>query len=487
MLEEIVKKAKKENKKVYVYAHKFPDGDAIGSSCALVEYLKEQGIDARYVVTRENRAYSQVVGTISPITTIRNKQISVILDTSTVSYAENKLFRSSAKEDIYIIDHHETSEESTCIEDELGVPSQNVIRNAKASSTCEIITSELEKGNMTPKIANMLTLGLITDTAKLKFLKEDTLQNLSKLLEAGADYSYVSYVCNRKSRLADEVGLAKLFLEAEKFQIGDTFGMIMPVDKKKVKELTIRYGLRNIQKKIFKMADIENCSFNCMIAENEEGKYDLEFRSSTIYGNFDVFQLAITYGGGGHYHASGCAIEKEEKTDLETVSTTIKEQVIDHYSKQVENVLPIQETKQDEELSKILEKTKQLQKGITPQVLQQVNDLIRQGANYEYTYKTIKTLERFMLENEILSKVPEEKIFDRNPTVEIKLTQKDVALLKQNYKIEESDILSAITIFSNINVNTASITLPNGKKAQIDRNGCVKFEESRKKMDRENR
>lgn len=487
MLEEIVKKAKRENKKVYVYAHKFPDGDAIGSSCALVEYLKKQGIEAKYVLTRENRAYSQIVGDISPITTIKDKQISIIVDTSSVSYAENNLFRSSAKEDIYVIDHHETSEESTCIEDELGIPSQNVIRNEKVSSTCEMITNELEKESITPKMANMLTLGLITDTAKLKFLKEDTLQNLSKLLEAGADYSYVSSVCNRKSRLADEVGLANLFLETEKFQIGDMFGMIMPVDKEKVKELSIYYGIRNIQKKIFKMADIENCSFNCMIAENTEGKCDLEFRSSTMYGNFDVFKLAASYGGGGHYHASGCVIEKEAETDLETVVTTIKEQVTNNYSKQATNISPIQETEQDKELFKILEKTKRLQKGVNSQVLQQVNNLIKQGANYESTYKTLKPFERFMLENEILSKVPKEKIFDKNPTVEIRLTQKDVAFLKQNYKIEEGDILSAISIFANIHINTASITLPNGKKAQIDRNGCIKLEEIKKKIDRENR
>ena len=51
MIKEIIEKAKKENKKVYIYAHKFPDGDAISSSQAVVKYLKNQGIDAQYVVT----------------------------------------------------------------------------------------------------------------------------------------------------------------------------------------------------------------------------------------------------------------------------------------------------------------------------------------------------------------------------------------------------------------------------------------------------
>lgn len=53
MIEEIIEKAKKENKKVYIFAHKNPDGDAIGSSRALAEHLKLQGIEAKYVVTNE--------------------------------------------------------------------------------------------------------------------------------------------------------------------------------------------------------------------------------------------------------------------------------------------------------------------------------------------------------------------------------------------------------------------------------------------------
>lgn len=64
MLENIIKKAIEENKKVYIYAHKFPDGDAISSSCAVVEYLKNNGVDAQYVISNPIYSYSQVVGPI---------------------------------------------------------------------------------------------------------------------------------------------------------------------------------------------------------------------------------------------------------------------------------------------------------------------------------------------------------------------------------------------------------------------------------------
>ena len=51
MIDEIIEKAKKEQKSIYVFAHKFPDGDAVTSSTAIVEYCKSQGINAQYVVT----------------------------------------------------------------------------------------------------------------------------------------------------------------------------------------------------------------------------------------------------------------------------------------------------------------------------------------------------------------------------------------------------------------------------------------------------
>lgn len=164
MIEKIIEKAKSQNKKVYVYAHKFPDGDAINSSCAVVEYLKNQGIDTQYVVTRNILQYNI---NVSATTSVEENSISLILDTRISDYAENKLFNMSKPNDIYIIDHHEKSNEIKCIEDELNIPDKNVIRDSNSSSTCEILINEFDKEKLSPEISNLLLTGLLTDTAKL--------------------------------------------------------------------------------------------------------------------------------------------------------------------------------------------------------------------------------------------------------------------------------------------------------------------------------
>lgn len=473
MIERIIEKAKKDNKKVCIYAHKFPDGDAISSASAIVEYLKSNGIDASYVVENPVNLYTQVVGIIPTTKSVDENAISLIVDTSTLDYADNRLFSKTSPEDTFVIDHHMKAKGMSCIEDELGLPDENVLRDSSASSTCEILVNEFERDKISPKISNMLILGLMTDTAKLKFLKSDTLQNLQKLLETGADYEKIVSMCTRKNNLRDEVGLSRIFLNVQRVDIGDTFGIVLPIDNETVISMNSQYGLRAIQKKIFKMSDITNCSFNCMFAENAPGEFDLEFRSSSVYGNFDVQKLATMYGSGGHYNASGCHLSKKNGYSSEVILSAITQYISDMYVEQATGLGPITLTDADKELSIILDKTDRLTKGVSTSTLAKVDELKKNGANYDYTFKIFKTFERFMLENELLSRIPSDVYSQREPIVNISLSSQDINTLSQKYNVGEDELLGLIDTFSNINIQSASISLPNGRKTTIDRNGNI--------------
>ena len=358
-------------------------------------------------------------------------------------------------------------------EDELKLPESNIIRNPLSSSTCEILVNEFDPSKVTPNIASKLTLGMMSDTAKLKFIKPDTLDNLAKLIELGANFEKISATSNRKVRLSDEVGLAKVFLRTQKFEIGDSFGLALSLDNKSVKNLLAHYGIRNPQKKIFKMADIEGCSFNCMCAENTRGSYDFEFRSSSTYGNLNVFDLASHYSGGGHPSASGCSISGKS-TSIESVTKEVIHTAQEMYSDSADfKDLPV-ESEANDRLTDVFERTGRLSHDITPDVLKEVNSLVRDGANYEYYTKSFKTYEEFMLQNEILSKVPDFKLKDKEPSVRINLSAQDVSFLTKKYGVSEEQILGSISAFSNINIRNASIYLPDGRGTTIDRNGHIR-------------
>lgn len=143
MLKDIIKKAKEKGKKVNVYSHQFPDGDAVCSSCAVIEYLKSKGVEAKYITNNLSLQYTKIFGEIQTSTKVNENDISIILDTRTTNYAENQMFSRSATDDTYVIDHHPKKDGEICIEDELGISNTNFLRDANASSVCEILVNEI--------------------------------------------------------------------------------------------------------------------------------------------------------------------------------------------------------------------------------------------------------------------------------------------------------------------------------------------------------
>lgn len=105
--------------------------------------------------------------------------------------------------------------------------------------------------------------------------------------------------------------------------------------------------------------------------------------------------------------------------------------------------------------------------------MRQVDTLIKQGANYETMMKKFKSFSTFMLENELLSKVPYSKVFDNSPKLQIHLSPQDLAFLTKKYHVSEDDILELITVFRNIDIQSASICLSNGKSSEIDKDGNI--------------
>lgn len=326
---------------------------------------------------------------------------------------------------------------------------------------------------LTPEMAEKLMLGLLTDTGRLKFIKAETLKNLSTLISVGADFDKISGFLNCKSRLMDEIQLAKVFKNAKKIRIGDTFGIMLPVDYETADEMDQKYGIKNIQKKIFKMENIENCSFCCIFAENKPGEFDLEFRSTAICGNFYVKGLACLYGGNGHPCASGCHLSGNDGYDKQKIFDEISNKAIEMFSEQGKNIKEITLSKHDESLAQIFEKTDKLSKGVTPKTLSKLSKLIEKGVNYEYLLKSFKTFEEFMLQNELLSRVQISDSQSKKPNANIFLSPEDVKFLMDKYNVTEEQILNVISIFANIDIESASIVLPNGKKSQINNQGEI--------------
>lgn len=475
ILETIVEKAKREKRCVNIFAHKNPDGDAIASSKTLESFFTDNGIQARYIVTspRVNNRFSNIVG---PTETFKQRvsraDISVILDTSTFEHVENRLFTYSNRENIFVIDHHKPDPQNV-IEKRLNLPSQNVCRDQTVSSTCEILTERLnEIGALNKKYATGLVIGLWTDTSKFRRFNDRTFENLTTLLDAGADYETVKKCIDAKRYLKTEVGVAKALLHTKRIKIGDTYLNYLGLDNSMRTETEQKYGVRDIQKRIFRLMEVENTALAVAVVENMPNNFLCEFRSSGSIGNVDVFSVATSLGGGGHYNASGCIVTSNKGID--SVSRDLLTRVTNQGLPSLVGLNPEDDEKTDidVELARILDKMDRFNKDLTPENFRRIQELVASGANYQREYENKIPFERFMIRNELLAQIPEEQL--EQWRINFKLKNSFLQDMQNKYGASEEDVLREIEMFKDLKVEFVSIATPTGKVASIDENGNIR-------------
>ena len=160
------------------------------------------------------------------------------------------------------------------------------------------------------------------------------------------------------------------------------------------------------------------------------------------------------------------------------ITSTIQKQACSLYSEQSPSTTHIKMSEQDLELRSILNQTQKLTQNVTPEILTRIDELIENGANYDYVFSDDKPFYKFMLEQEILSRVPSETLSFKNPYVNIFLSYEDVQYLQKRYRVKNDEILETIHVFSKIYVKNASIRLYNGQRARIDENGTVEIQKN---------
>ncbi len=475
ILKTIIEKAKKEKRGVNIYAHQFPDGDAIASSKVLEKVLQDNGIRAKYIVKapRVNNRYRSVVGETKQFQgRVDRSEISIILDTSTLANAENKLFTFSKPENIFVIDHHEKEPKTKCIEDELNLPCTNVLRNPKASSTCEILAEQLRNIELLKKdYATMLTLGLWTDTAKFIHIKKDSLKSLNMLLSSGADFKSVKSCLEAKRFLDPEVGLARALLHTKRIKIGNTYLNFFGLDNKTVRDLEEKYGTKFIQKKVFRLLDTENTALAVAVTENIPNNFFCEFRSSKDIGNVDVFSIATSMGGGGHYNAAGCTIKTTDRIDK--VSREILTKLTTHGLPNLVGYKPPEDTRYDVELKQILDSMDRFNTNLTSKNFERIQKLIDLGVRYESNYEEKISFETFMIRNYILTQIPDDQLSNRR--IVFKLNRKFLEKMEFEYGVSPEEVLSQIELFKELDVDYVSIMTPDGKSASIDSKGNINY------------
>jgi phosphoesterase RecJ-like protein len=306
-----LKKLLAKPKKIAIVTHWSPDGDAIGSSLGLWNFLRKLKHDVTVVVPNEYPEFlNWMYGQKQIVDATKNKKKAAL----TLKNAElifcldfNDLKRINVLGEIItkletpkvLIDHHPNPSDFASF----------VLHKVEASSTAELIydfIAELKGTKLIDKdIANCLYTGIMTDTGSFRFPSTTVKTHLviAKLMQAGAENSL------NHNRIYDDNTESRLrllgFALSEKLEVLPEFHTAFFTLNDPEHDL-FNYKKGDTEGLVNYALTIRGIVFAAFFSERD-GKVKCSFRSK---GNFDVNQFARAgFNGGGHKNAAGGMLE----------------------------------------------------------------------------------------------------------------------------------------------------------------------------------
>ena len=284
----------KDKSSFLIATHRHPDGDAIGSSLALYNVLKELGKTAFVEIPTHPAYIYDFLDDYSNIElTSNSKDVEVIIALDSASMDRCGLDPEYAKNKLLInIDHHKTNPFYGDI---------NIVEPEAAAVGC-IIWEIIKQGDLplSKKTAEYLYLSILTDTGSFRYSSTSpkTFMLAADLLEKGVDpWHIASNVYEREK--PETYKLLSLVLNTLEFHY----------DRK----LAIEYVTIDMFKKTNTSADntesfvnyarsIRGVEVGVFLREDEPDVFKISIRSK---GNIDVSEVAVQFEGGGHKNAAG--------------------------------------------------------------------------------------------------------------------------------------------------------------------------------------
>ena len=313
---EILDEVLKTPKRIAIITHVNPDGDAIGSSLAFSQFLRNLGHDVEVMVSndfpgflawmpgaQDIRIYEKNADVCNGI--LDQADCIMMLDFNHISRAgliQEKL--KSLGTNKILIDHHRDPKRELFL---------CVLSETQVSSTSELVAEViLHYGEqyITEAIATNILVGIVTDTGSFahSVFHPQTFTISAKMIEKSVSYNQIhqliydtfsedrlrllGYAISNKMEVLDEYATAIIALNKEElarfnYQVGDTEGVV-------------NYPL-----------SMEKMVMSVLVTERQ-GVIRFSFRSK---GDFSVHELAQKhFNGGGHTNAAGgtlcCSMEE---------------------------------------------------------------------------------------------------------------------------------------------------------------------------------
>lgn len=288
------------NHSFLITTHESPDGDALGSSLGLANYLAELGKDVCVHIcdpVPEIYSFLPMASVVTATLPERDFDVCFVLDVGEFRRAGSQVGAAVARIGAFInLDHHKTREEFGLI---------NLIDPAAAATGILIYRLIMAAGGeVSLATATCLYVAIITDTGSFRYsnANQEAFTVAGALIARGVnawDITAKLYESQPRPRLE----LLALALDTLTFSPCGRFASLtvtLDMYAKTGTDAELTDGFINYPRSV---RGVEVAIF---FRQLNPGSFKVGFRSK---GLVDVSRLAEGFGGGGHHNAAGCNID----------------------------------------------------------------------------------------------------------------------------------------------------------------------------------
>ena len=319
-------------KKIGISGHVRPDGDCVGSCLALKKYIENAmpGVEVKLFIEQPPVIFSFLYGYDSIDSTyggIVNPDGSVLeqggdtaerfdvyiaLDSGSLDRLGEAIPYFEVAGKTICIDHHESN---------VGYADINEI-DGDASSTCELLTRYMLREYMDVEVAKAIYTGIVHDTGVFQYscMKKPTFEVVGELVEYGFDtQKIINDTFYEKTYVQNQI-LGRALLESIVFMDGKCIASC--VDKRMMEFYGAKTSdFEGIVNQLLLTKDVEVAIFMYQVGTQE---YKVSMRSK---GKVNLAEIALIFGGGGHFRAAGCNMMGTYRDVLNNISKEIEKRL----------------------------------------------------------------------------------------------------------------------------------------------------------------
>ena len=280
-----------------ISGHVRPDGDCVGSTMAVYNYIATYHPEIKVDIYLESipKVFHFLKHTDKIQTTSEDKvyDLFIVLDCGDKErLGSNAKYFELAKHTL-CIDHHASNQ--AFAEENYIIPD--------ASSTCELVYNMMETDKITKEIAECLYTGIVHDTGVFQYscTSAQTMNVVGILMEKGINYpkivddTFYTKTYDQNRILGYALLNSKLYLD----------GKVILTYLTKENMAEFHCTPKELDGIVNQLRVTKDTVVAVFLYESEDGSFKASFR---VNGEFNVAEIALVFGGGGHIKAAGCNI-----------------------------------------------------------------------------------------------------------------------------------------------------------------------------------